>query len=95
MTATTTVEVHPGVCGFVARIEAGSEDQQHVSFRLHSDCENIRALAARLQKVDGFGGRIHQAVRETLKGCCSGCAIPSGLFKAMQMAAGIRFSASP
>ena len=46
MTATTTVEVHPGVCGFVARIEAGSEDQQHVSFRLHSDCENIRALAA-------------------------------------------------
>jgi len=28
-------------------------------------------------------------VRETLKGCCAGCAVPAGLFKAMQVAAGL------
>lgn len=97
MVATTVVEVHPGVCGFVARIEAGSEDQRHVSLRIESECENIRALAARLavpvdgheEIRDGFTGRVHRSMQETLKGCCSGCVIPSGLFKAMQVAAGL------
>jgi hypothetical protein len=28
-------------------------------------------------------------VREHLQGCCSGCAVPVGLFKAMQVAAGM------
>jgi hypothetical protein len=28
-------------------------------------------------------------VRATLKGCCAGCAVPAGLFKAMQVAAGL------
>ena len=27
--------------------------------------------------------------RTSLKGCCSGCAIPVGLFRAMQVAAGL------
>lgn len=94
---TTFVEVHPGVCGFVARIQAASEDTRNVSFRLESECENIRALAALLTEPvdgyaeirDGFGGRVQSAVRETLKGCCSGCVVPGGLFKAMQVAAGL------
>jgi len=105
----TVVEVNPGVCGFVARIQAASEDQRHVSFRIDSGCETIRALATRLAAPvdgyeeirDGFAGAVHLAVRETLKGCCSGCVVPGGLFKAMQVAAGlalpvdagIRFSA--
>jgi hypothetical protein len=29
------------------------------------------------------------AVKETLTGCCAGCAVPVGLFKAMQVAAGL------
>lgn len=93
----TSVEVHPGVCGFLARIDAASEDQQHVALRISSECETIRALAALLgEPVDGFAevqggfaGRIHQAVQGTLKGCCSGCVVPSGVFKAMQVAAGL------
>lgn len=27
--------------------------------------------------------------RETLRGCCAGCAAPSAVFKAMQVAAGV------
>ena len=94
------LEVHPGVCGFVASIEARSEDEQHVVFQIESACENIRALAARLHEVDsfkeigdGFGGQVHQAVRASLKGCCSGCVVPSGVFKAMQVVAGLALPA--
>ncbi len=36
---------------------------------------------------DGFKGVIHQKVRKSLRGCCSGCIVPSGIFKAMQVAA--------
>lgn len=93
----TLVEVHPGVCGFIARIQAESEDQRYVTLRIQSECENIRALAAGLTQPvdgyeeirDGFAGRVQQAVRNNLKGCCSGCVVPSGLFKAMQVAAGL------
>jgi len=28
-------------------------------------------------------------VREHLKGCCAGCAVPVGIFKGMQVAAGL------
>jgi hypothetical protein len=28
-------------------------------------------------------------VRESLKGCCAGCAVPVGIFKSMQAAAGL------
>jgi hypothetical protein len=29
------------------------------------------------------------AVRASLSGCCAGCAVPVGIFKAMQAAAGV------
>lgn len=97
----TSVEVHPGVCGFLARIHAASEDQRHVALRISSECETIRALAAKLREPvdgfaeiqDGFSGRIHKAVQGTLKGCCSGCVVPSAVFKAMQVASGLALPA--
>ena len=83
--------------GFTARIEAVSKDHRNVVLRIESGYETIRTLSARLplsvdgykEIRDGFAGTVHQAVRETLKGCCSGCVVPSGLFKAMQVAAGL------
>jgi len=41
----------------------------------------------------GFAGQIHEAVKGALKGCCSGCVVPSGVFKAMQVAAGLALPA--
>ena len=88
--------VRAGVCGFSTSITATSGDSQHVDFRIESDCENIRLLARDFPTVDGyreisdgFEGLIHRRVRQTLRGCCSGCIVPSGLFKAMQVAAGL------
>ena len=92
--------IKAGVCGFTTTVAAESDDMQNVTFKIESDCENIQKLAADFPQVDGYGeigagfdGAIHRAVRETLKGCCSGCVVPCGIFKAMQVAAGLALPA--
>lgn len=94
--STVTGTIQAGVCGFVTSVTATSEDQQHVCFEVDSTCSTIKALAAALPDVDayaelgaGFDGELWSAIRSGLKGCCSGCVVPSGLFKAMQIAAGV------
>lgn len=96
-----TVTIHAGVCGFVTEATAHSADQQQVEFEVVSPCEKIQGLAAALPPVDayaeigaGFEGQFHRAVRSALGGCCSGCAVPVGLFKAMQIAAGLALPAA-
>ena len=88
--------VDAGVCGFVTEVTATSEDSQHVKFSVNSPCDKIQALAERLPEVDayaeigaGFDGQLHQAIRTSLSGCCSGCIVPVGIFKAMQIAASL------
>lgn len=94
------VKIHAGVCGFVTEATASSPDQQHVEFAVTSPCEKIQGLADALPVMDayaeigaGFEGEFHRAVRAGLNGCCSGCAVPVGLFKAMQVAAGLALPA--
>ena len=86
--------VEAGICGFVTEIEASSEDSQHVSFKVDTDCEKIENLSEKLTSYDayneiryGFDGELYKVIRNELKGCCAGCAVPVGLFKSMQVAA--------
>ena len=88
--------IDAGICGFVMEVAASCEDEQNVRFQITSPCENIRALASRLPAVDayseivtGFDGEIHKVARASVKGCCSGCVVPVGIFKAMQVSAGL------
>ena len=93
------VEVDAGVCGFHTCVRAASEDGQNVSFDIASECEKIRSLAIALkakgpvdayQEISAEGqGVVMATVRENLKGCCAGCAVPTGIFKAMQVSAGL------
>jgi hypothetical protein len=89
-------KVDPGVCGFTTIIQAESENSQNVSFKISSGCEKIRELAKHLGTVDafneikdGYEGELFKVVRQFLKGCCAGCAVPAGIFKSMQTAAGL------
>lgn len=86
--------INAGVCGFVTEVTATCEDSQNVSFTVESPCEKIQALGAALPTVDafaeigaGFDGQILSTVRTHLRGCCAGCVVPAGVFKAMQVAA--------
>ncbi len=93
------VEIEAGICGFKTSAQVSSEDSQHAVFEVTSDWENIHRLAAALkgrEPIDAYQeispvaeSVLMQTVRSTLKGCCAGCAVPAGLFKAMQVAAGL------
>ena len=93
------VVVDGGICGFQTRIHADSDDTQNVSFKIASACEKVRAFGNALTAkgpVDGYaeigagaGGIVLTTSNEVLKGCCAGCAVHAGAFKAMQVAAGV------
>ncbi len=88
-------EIQAGVCGFRTTVVAGAEEEM-VSFTLTTDCQKIEGLARALQGRTfdayqevhtGFDGEVMQTVRANLSGCCAGCVVPIGIFKAMQVAA--------
>ncbi|HNT35747.1 MAG TPA: hypothetical protein PKH07_12195 [bacterium] len=93
------VDIDAGVCGFHTSAVAKSEDGQSVCYEITTDCEKIRNLAQALSDVGSIDAyqeispasesRLLAISRQTLSGCCSGCAVPVGLFKAMQVAAGL------
>ena len=93
------VEIEAGVCGFKTEAEVVCEDSQNVMFTINTNCEKIRQLSQIIsnkgpidayQEISPAGpGVIMTAAKEMLKGCCSGCAVPAGLFKAMQVGAGL------
>lgn len=94
--STVKATINAGVCGFVTEVTACCEDSQHVSFEIVSPCEKTQKFADALPTVDayaeidgGFSGEVLTAVRGCYEGCCSGCAVPIGVFKAMQVAAGL------
>jgi hypothetical protein len=92
-------DVQAGVCGFRSAVAASCADHRHAQLAVTSDCETVGALAAALREhgpfdaFDEIDSRTESAlmavVRAHLKGCCAGCAVPVGLFKAMQVAAGL------
>ncbi len=93
--------INAGICGFVTTVSADSEDMQNVTLRIESDCDNIKRIAKELSQVDGyaeigagFDGVIQKVVRDNIKGCCAGCVVPCGIFKAMQVAAGLALPAT-
>jgi len=91
-----TARVHAGVCGFQTAVEADSPDEQMVTLTIHTDCDKVRALAEALngRQIDayeeiakGSDGVILSTARGKLLGCCAACAVPVGIFKALQAAA--------
>jgi hypothetical protein len=92
-------EIDAGICGFRTTVRAHSDNDQHVAFDVETDCEKIQLLTGCLKAkgpLDAYqeinprsSSILMESVRATLPGCCAGCAVPVGLFKAMQVAAGL------
>ena len=95
----TKVKIDAGICGFHTTACVSSEDSQHVTFDIQSDCGKIRAVAELLKRqgeIDAYQeigpnapSIVLSASAGVLKGCCAACAVPVGLFKGMQIAAGL------
>jgi hypothetical protein len=90
------VTIQAGICGFQTRAKSSSDDDQLVTMKIESDCEKIMQLAKTIEQknpLDAYQeimvSQILTAAAEHLKGCCAGCVVPSGIFKAMQVAAGL------
>jgi hypothetical protein len=93
------VEVDAGVCGFRASGVVVSDDEQLITFEVSSDCEKIRnllVLMGKAQPIDAYQeispegeSAVMKTARSALRGCCAGCVVPVGLYKAMQVAAGL------
>ena len=89
-------EIQGSDCGFRTRVTASTEDARNVHFAVSTDCEKVAALATGLTEhgpFDAFDeidprteGSLMNVVHRHLQGCCSGCAVPVGLFKGMQVA---------
>jgi len=92
-------DVQAGICGFRTRVTASAQRARLVSFMLDTDCDTVADLGAALVDhgpFDAFDeidprteGSLMPTIRRHLRGCCAGCAVPVGLFKAMQVAAGL------
>ena len=98
MTRTT---INAGICGFRTTITARSGDMQMIALKIESECVKISELAEALkipidayrEISDGFDGVVLKAAHEHLRGCCAGCAVPSGIFKTVQVAGGVALPA--
>ena len=44
------VDIDAGVCGFHTTASVASEDRQHVTFEVESDCGKVRAVAELLKR---------------------------------------------
>ena len=91
-----TAHIQAGVCGFATDVTADAPDEQSVTLNIETNCDKIAGLAEALagKEIDGydeiakgFDGVVMTAVRSGLSGCCAGCAVPVGIFKALQAAA--------
>jgi hypothetical protein len=92
-------DIQAGICGFRTHVTASAQRARLVSLTLDTHCETVAALAAALTghgDFDAFDeidprtdGSLMPIVRAHLKGCCAGCAVPVGVFKALQVAAGL------
>ncbi|PKM81011.1 MAG: hypothetical protein CVU89_10710 [Firmicutes bacterium HGW-Firmicutes-14] len=92
-----SVNIQAGSCGFETTVTAcGSGVKEPARIEIESNCEKISALGEFVREVRGldeitlgFEGVIMSEARKILKGCCAGCVVPAGIFKAVQVASGL------
>ena len=92
-------DIQAGICGFRTSALATAERSRSVRFTVETDCVTVAAPATAWTEQGDFDacdeidprteGSLMPFVGANLHGCCAGCAVPVGLFKAMQVAAGL------
>lgn len=91
--------IDAGICGFRTTVVAESPDKRHVRFTIETGCDVVARLVAALeerQPIDVYRETderkesvILALVLETIAECRKSCAVPLGIFKAMQVVTGL------
>jgi len=89
------VKVDAGACGFTVEIVATSEDMQHIKLDIRTDCPNFPEFIKEIKEVNAYdeiepdskAGKILNQWPKYLH--CSACPVPSGIIKAVEVAAGL------
>lgn len=53
------VQIDADVCGFRTTVDASSDDRQHLSREIGTDCDKIRGLSLRAQELPTTHARTH------------------------------------
>jgi hypothetical protein len=93
-------EIEAGICGYTTVVEArATDDPRRVVLDIQSSCGAIQKLAAVLTEVDPFREfsfrRQSPLTLELAAQHCdhAACAVPSGIIKAIEVAAGLALPA--
>ncbi len=96
-----TATIHAGICGFTTTVKATAQPEGDVALAIASDCPSVRRLAVHLTTVDplreiSYRGEI-PAVLEAARAHLPhpACVVPSGVLKAVEVAAGLALAANP
>jgi hypothetical protein len=94
----TSVEVFAGICGFLTKINAKTENDL-IQLEIESDCAAVRRLSTQLIEVDPLqeitfrrGGPV--TLQMGAKYCShTACPVPVGIIKAIEVEAGLALPA--
>ncbi len=87
-------EVNAGVCGFVTRMEASSEDGQTVKLSIQTQCPSLKPIETELTEADGFTECFAKLGDSPIYGLAKkyckhpGCPVPAALIKSIEVACG-------
>ena len=94
-------EIYAGICGFKTSVHATSKDQRHVRLKVESQCPDVLRIRKRLEALtlDAYtevgpcdvatGAKKSQVAELCRELPHLACAVPSGIFKALEVAAGL------
>lgn len=94
-----TSEIRAGICGFTTRVHARMEGDECV-LSIQSECASIQRMGAELTAVDpmreiSWRGSVPQVMEAAERYCKhAACPVPSGVIKAIEVAAGLALPAS-
>lgn len=93
--------IYAGICGFTTTVVATTEDKQHVTLEVTSNCPDVQRIAKKLNaaEFDAYQeigpcaqpGSIYDTRIMAICGALPhvACPVPSGICKAMEVAAGL------
>lgn len=93
----TTVKIHPGICGFVTKVQAQSEDQSEVKIKVATGCEAVKNMmkqvgdtfdAYELCLVKPGEGELYGFAAENFP-VHAGCPVIAGMIKCAEVECGL------